>query len=116
MFPLWCIINQQCRIVVGCRSLVVNSRMTAFIFPYRLSSLADAGILGKVCFLVFETAKLSLNFDAEDLNICHISFIIPFNTDLMHFKKLFLKVRRISIYDDSIDCHLTKIGSHVCGS
>ena len=66
MLPLCCIINQQCRIVAGCRSLVVDSRMTAFkivgmdIFPYRLSSLADVGILGKVCSLVLLPPLLTL--------------------------------------------------------
>ena len=44
---------------------------------------------------------------------CQLVYI---HTNLMHFKKLFLKVRRISIYNDSVDCYLTKIGSHVCGS
>ena len=42
--------------------------------------------------------------------------LVYIHTNLMHFKKLFLKVRCISIYDDSVDCHLTKIGSHVCSS
>lgn len=92
MLPLCCIIKQQCRIVAGCRSLVVDSRMTAFkivgmdIFPYRLSSLADVGILGKVCFLVFETAKPSLNHNV----VGPATFAIHALTDVVLFEKIYV--------------------------
>ncbi len=94
MLPLCYIINQQCRIVAGCRSLVVDSRMTAFkivgidIFPYRLSSLADVGILGKVCFLVFETAKPSLNHNV----VGPATFAIHALTDVVLFEKIYVFV------------------------
>lgn len=69
MLPLSCIINQQCWIVAGRWCLIINSGMAAFkivgvdIFPDCLPRLTDIGILGKICFLVFKTAKPSLNHD-----------------------------------------------------
>lgn len=96
MLPLCCIINQQYRIVTGCWSLVVDSRMTAFkivgvdIFPYRLSSLTYIGILGKVCFFVFETAKPSFNHDI----VCPPTFTIHALADAVLFEEIHVFVAR----------------------
>ena len=90
MLPLCCIINQQYRIVTGCWSLVVDSRMTAFkivgvyIFSYRLSSLTYIGILSKVCFFIFKTAKPSFNHDI----VSPAAFAIHALTDMVLFEKI----------------------------
>ncbi len=58
MSPLSCILNQKYRIIIGCRSLIVNGRMTTFkivgmnIFPNRFPCFTDIGIL--VLFLHYE--------------------------------------------------------------
>ena len=57
MLPLCCIINQQYRIVTGCWSLVVDSRMTAFkivgvyIFSYRLSVIVKV-VVSKILIFI----------------------------------------------------------------
>ena len=50
MSPLSCILNQKYRIIIGCRSLIVNGRMTTFkivgmnIFPNRFPCFTDIGM------------------------------------------------------------------------
>ena len=58
MLPLGCIVNQQCWIITGGRSLVIDGGMATFkivgmyIFANRFPCLADIGILGQICFLL----------------------------------------------------------------
>ena len=70
--------------------MVVDSGMTAFkivdvdIIPYRLSGLPDVGILGKICFLIFETTKPSLDHDI----VSPAAFTIHTLTDVIFFEKI----------------------------
>ena len=94
MSPLSCILNQKYRIIIGCRSLIVNGRMTTFkivgmnIFPNRFPCFTDIGILGKICFLIFETPEPSFNHDI----VSPAAFTIHALTDLVLFEKIHILI------------------------
>ena len=78
MLPLGCIVNQQCWIITGGRSLIIDGGMATFkivgmyISTNRFPYLTDIGILGQICFLILKTAKPSFNHDI----ICPTAFSI----------------------------------------
>lgn len=96
MSPLSCIFNQKYRIIVGCRSLIVNSRVTTFkivgmnIFPNRFPCFTDIGILGQICFLVLETAKPPFNHNV----IRPTAFSIHALTNLVLLEEIHIFIAR----------------------
>lgn len=94
MLPLGCIVNQQCWIITGGRSLVIDGGMATFkivgmyIFANRFPCLADIGILGQICFLILKTAEPSFNHDI----ICPMAFSIHALTDVVLLEKIYIFV------------------------
>ena len=74
--------------------MIINSGMAAFkivgvdIFPNCLLRLTDIGILGKICFLVFKTAKPSLNHDI----VSPTTFALHTLPDVIFFEKIYVFV------------------------